>query len=156
MRRLAIATMFPAVPRGAAFAPAPVTRTTDPGDVALPAGLGTGDITARFVIVALFSIMVFRLGSDFLQTGRIAGLLLLASEGLVVILTVFRRPAGAVDRSVKARTLMVISLIGPILVSPASASVPDTPAGICDGGDFGRRPASWSSSAKSRSDAASA
>ena len=103
--------------------------------------LGKGDITARFVIVALFSIMVFRLGSDFLQTGRIAGLLLLASEGLVVILTVFRRPAGAVDRSVKARTLMVISLIGPILVSPASASVPHTAAGIRDRGDFGLRSA---------------
>ena len=123
MRRLALATMFPALPRGAAFGPAPVTRAVDPVD-ALPAGLGKGDIAARFVIVALFSIMVVRLGSDFLQTGRIAGLLLLASEALVVILTVFRRPAGAVDRSVKARTLMVISLIGPILVSPAPASVP--------------------------------
>ena len=123
MRRLALATMFPALPRGAAFGPAPVTRAVDPVGT-LPAGLGKGDITARFVIVALFSIMVVRLGSDFLQTGRIAGLLLLASEALVVILTVFRRPAGAVDRSVKARTLMVISLIGPILVSPAPASVP--------------------------------
>ena len=119
MRRLALATMFPALPRGAAFGPAPVTRAAGSGRCALPAGLGKGDITARFVIVALFSIMVVRLGSDFLQTGRVAGLLLLASEALVVILTVFRRPAGAVDRSVKARTLMVISLIGPMLVSPA-------------------------------------
>ena len=56
-------------------------------------------------IVALFTFMAVRLGADFLQTGRFTGLLLLASEALVVVLTVFRRPTGIVDRSLRARVL---------------------------------------------------
>ena len=35
--------------------------------------------------------MAIRIGSDFLATGRLTGLLLLASETLVVVLTVLRR-----------------------------------------------------------------
>jgi protein-S-isoprenylcysteine O-methyltransferase Ste14 len=92
--------------------------TADDAAPALP--LALGDILARAVIVVLFTIMAVRLGSDFLNTGRVTGLLLLASEALVVILTVLRRPAGIVDRSTRARVLMVVSLIGPALVTPAS------------------------------------
>jgi hypothetical protein len=93
MRRLALAAMLPALPRAARFEAAALPRAV-PADDALPqAPLTAGDITARIVIVALFTVMVVRLGSDFMRTGRLAGLLLLASEGLVVILTVFRRPA---------------------------------------------------------------
>jgi protein-S-isoprenylcysteine O-methyltransferase Ste14 len=92
--------------------------TADDAAPALP--LALGDILARAVIVVLFTIMAVRLGSDFLNTGRVTGLLLLASEALVVILTVLRRPAGLVDRSPRARVLMVVSLIGPALVTPAS------------------------------------
>jgi protein-S-isoprenylcysteine O-methyltransferase Ste14 len=92
-----------------------------PADDAAPGlPLALGDILARAVIVVLFTIMAVRLGSDFLHTGRVTGLLLLASEALVVILTVLRRPAGVVDRSSRARVLMVVSLIGPALVTPAS------------------------------------
>ena len=43
--------------------------------------------------------MAVRIGADFLETGRLTGLLLLASEALVVVLTVFRRAPVAVDRS---------------------------------------------------------
>ena len=39
---------------------------------------------------SLFSLMAVSLGADFLQTGRLTGLLLLASEALVVVLTVMR------------------------------------------------------------------
>jgi protein-S-isoprenylcysteine O-methyltransferase Ste14 len=113
MKRLASRTMPPletlSVPRFA---------TADDAAPALP--LALGDILARAVIVVLFTIMAVRLGSDFLNTGRVTGLLLLASEALVVILTVLRRPAGIVDRSSRARVLMVVSLIGPALVTPAS------------------------------------
>ena len=60
--------------------------------------------------------MAVRIGADFLSTGRLTGLLLLASEALVVVLTVFRRTPAVVDRSAKARVLTALSLIGPLLV----------------------------------------
>jgi protein-S-isoprenylcysteine O-methyltransferase Ste14 len=80
------------------------------------------DFAARAIIVALFTFMAVRLCADFLATGRLNGLLLLASEGLVVVLTLFRRSAGTVDRSMRARTLTALSMIGPPLVRPASAA----------------------------------
>ena len=82
--------------------------------------LELGELAARIAIVALFTFMAVRLGTDFLQTGRLTGLLLLASEALVVVLTVFRRSTGVVDRSVRARVLMTLSLIGPLLVRPTA------------------------------------
>lgn len=82
--------------------------------------LEAGDIAARVAAGVLFTIMTIRLGSDFLHTGRLTGLLLLTSEALVVILTVFRRSTGIVNRSARARALMVVSLIGPVLVVPSS------------------------------------
>jgi len=91
-----------------------------PGDAASGRPLALGDILARAIIVVLFTFMAVRLGSDFMQSGRVTGLLLLASEALVVVLTVLRRRAGSVDRSPGARLLMVVSLIGPVLVTPSS------------------------------------
>lgn len=76
------------------------------------------DLAARALIVALFTFMAYRLGMDFLQTGRLTGLLLLASEALVVMLTAFRRAPAAVDRSLLARTLTGLSMLGPMLVKP--------------------------------------
>jgi protein-S-isoprenylcysteine O-methyltransferase Ste14 len=69
--------------------------------------------------VALFSLMAMRIGADFLQTGRFTGLLLLASETLVVVFTVFRRSAAVVDRSLRARLLTTVSMMGPPLVRPS-------------------------------------
>jgi protein-S-isoprenylcysteine O-methyltransferase Ste14 len=80
------------------------------------------DRVARVLIIALFSFMAVRIGSDFLQTGRLTGLLLLASEALVVVLTVFRRAPAVVDRSVRARVLTVLSLLGPPLVRPSAVA----------------------------------
>ena len=56
------------------------------------------DIAARAAIVVLFSLLAARFGADFVKTGRVTGLLLLVSEMLVVVLTVMRRSAAAVDR----------------------------------------------------------
>jgi protein-S-isoprenylcysteine O-methyltransferase Ste14 len=80
------------------------------------------DLAARMVVVALFSMMAMRIGADFLQTGRFTGLLLLASETLVVVFTVFRRSAAAVDRSLHARILTTLSMMGPPLVRPAAVA----------------------------------
>jgi protein-S-isoprenylcysteine O-methyltransferase Ste14 len=77
------------------------------------------DLTARVVLVVLFTLLAIRIGSDFLQTGRLTGLLLLASETLVVILTVRRRSSSIIDRSPRARLLTALSIMGPFLVRPA-------------------------------------
>jgi protein-S-isoprenylcysteine O-methyltransferase Ste14 len=80
------------------------------------------DLTARFVVVVLFTLLTIRIAGDFLETGRLTGLLLLASETLVVILTVLRRSSSTVDRSPRARVLTAISMMGPFLVRPAAAT----------------------------------
>lgn len=86
------------------------------------------DVTARAVVVVLFSLMAMRFGADFLATGRVTGLLLLVSEVLVVALTVLRRSAAAVDRSMRARLLTTLSMLGPPLLQPghAAALAPET------------------------------
>ena len=63
--------------------------------------------------------MAVRIGADFLATGRLTGLLLLASETLVIVFTVFRRAPSIVDRTLRARLLTAISMMGPPLVRPA-------------------------------------
>jgi protein-S-isoprenylcysteine O-methyltransferase Ste14 len=78
------------------------------------------DVMSRAVVVCLFSMMAIRFGADFLKTGRVTGLLLLVSEMLVVVLTVMRRSAAAVDRSMRARVLTAVSMLGPSLLKPAS------------------------------------
>jgi len=80
------------------------------------------DTVARVLVIALFSFMAVRIGTDFLATGRLTGLLLLASEALVVVFTVFRRAPAAVDRSMRARVLTTMSLLGPPLVRPSAVT----------------------------------
>jgi protein-S-isoprenylcysteine O-methyltransferase Ste14 len=78
------------------------------------------DLAARLLIGALFTLMAMNIGADFLQTGRLTGLLLLASETLVVVFMIFRRSAVIVDRSLTARVLTTLSVMGTPLVRPAS------------------------------------
>ena len=120
MKRFAIAAKLSggAVPLGVDVGV--LQRSSHPRS-AVRSSLEPAEITARMVIVALFTFLAVRIGADFLQTGRITGLLLLASEGLVIVLTVCRRPTNVVDRSLRARVLTTISLIGPLLVGPAAA-----------------------------------
>jgi protein-S-isoprenylcysteine O-methyltransferase Ste14 len=77
------------------------------------------DFWGRVAIVALFTLMAVRIGVHFVETGRVTGLLLLASETLVVALTVVRRAPSLVDRSIRARVLTTLSMIGPPLVIPS-------------------------------------
>lgn len=78
------------------------------------------DLVARAVLVVLFSLMTIRFGQDFFATGRVAGLILVVSELLVVVMTLFRRPAASVDRGLRARVLTTLSMLGPPLVRPAA------------------------------------
>lgn len=92
---------------------------TRPGAGAVDLGL-LSDMTARAVLVVLFSMMTVRFAEDFLATGRIAGLMLVISELLVVLMTLFRRPAASVDRGMRARVLTTLSMLGPPLVRPVA------------------------------------
>jgi protein-S-isoprenylcysteine O-methyltransferase Ste14 len=93
------------------------------------------DLTARFVLVVLFTLLTIRIAGDFLETGRLTGLLLLGSETLVVVLTVLRRSSSIVDRSPRARVLTTLSIMGPFLVRPAAAValVPETATVLLSG-----------------------
>ena len=75
-----------------------------------------GDILARGVVSGLFLAQAANLLEDFLRTGRVTGLLLLASELLVAVLTVFRRRTLDVDRSAAALALTFLSVAGPPLL----------------------------------------
>jgi protein-S-isoprenylcysteine O-methyltransferase Ste14 len=105
-----------------------LNRGAAPQADARPVVVDVPELCARIIIVVLFSFMAMRIGADFLQTGRLTGLLLLASETLVVIMTVFRRPSTVVDRSLRARVITTLSLLGPPLVRPGTvaALAPET------------------------------
>jgi protein-S-isoprenylcysteine O-methyltransferase Ste14 len=85
------------------------------------------DLMSRAMIVVLFTMLSINLLCDFLRTGHVTGLLLLAGESLVVILTVVRRKAMYVDRSVAAGVLTLLSVAGPPMLraSDATPLVPD-------------------------------
>jgi len=84
------------------------------------------ELLARATICALFTFLCVNLLRDYLQTGRVTGLLLLASELLVVVLTFVRRPAGLVDRSLWAGLVTAISIVCPPLVRvDGSSLLPD-------------------------------
>jgi protein-S-isoprenylcysteine O-methyltransferase Ste14 len=85
------------------------------------------DLASRGLIVALFTMLSINLLADFMRTGHVTGLLLLVGESLVVILTVIRRKAQLVDRSVAAAVITTVSLAGPALlrVSGSPPLVPD-------------------------------
>ena len=86
-----------------------------------------GELAAKAAIVTLFSSMAMRLAKDAAETGHVTGILLLASEALVVALTLVRRNAGTVDRTWRARLLTMFSTFGPPLVTTTSSSLaPET------------------------------
>ena len=79
------------------------------------------DLVARATIVTLFSLLSVNLFGEFLRTGHVTGLLLLVGESLVVVLTIVRRRAIAVDRSAAAAIMTSVSLVGPALMRATSA-----------------------------------
>jgi protein-S-isoprenylcysteine O-methyltransferase Ste14 len=83
------------------------------------------ELAARATIVVLFSMLSINLFGEYLRTGHVTGLLLLVGESLVVVLTIVRRRAIAVDRSVAAAIMTSVSLVGPVLMRATS-----TPASL--------------------------
>lgn len=80
------------------------------------------DILARAAVGGLFALLSINLLTDFIQTQRMTGLLLLVSESLVVVLTILRRRASIVDRSPGAAVVTAASLVGPVLLRTAQGS----------------------------------
>lgn len=78
------------------------------------------DALARVCVGVLFVLLTISLAAEFRRTGHITGLLLVGSESLVVVLTIVRRRAQLVDRSVRAAILTVASLVGPPLLRPTA------------------------------------
>jgi protein-S-isoprenylcysteine O-methyltransferase Ste14 len=119
MKRLAVAS--PVRPRAAVNTLGLELESGGPTEVTVSRASDAewfADLVARAAVAVLFSMMAVRFGSDFFATGRLNGLLLLVSEGLVVALTVVRRSAHTLDRSVRARMLTTLSMLGPPLMQP--------------------------------------
>src|SRR5437764_12296699 len=85
------------------------------------------DLLARAIVIVLFTFLSINLLGDFVRTGHLTGLLLLASESLVVVLTVVRRRTNQVDRSPLGIVTTVLSLAGPPMLRAVDVSmlVPD-------------------------------
>jgi protein-S-isoprenylcysteine O-methyltransferase Ste14 len=83
-----------------------------------------GDLVARGVVSGLLLALAANLLDDFQQTGRVTGLLLLASELLVAVLMTFRRRTLDVDRSAVSLLLTMISVAGPFMLRPANMTSP--------------------------------
>jgi protein-S-isoprenylcysteine O-methyltransferase Ste14 len=84
------------------------------------------------LVAGLFVALAIRVGIDFVETLRLTGLLLLASEALVAVLSFARRRAVMVDRSWAARLVTAISIAGPPLLRPGDgwALLPEAPAAM--------------------------
>ena len=82
------------------------------------------DLMARVTVGALFTLLSLNLLGNFMRTGHVTGLLLLVGESLVVVLTIARRRAVAVDRSALAAILTTLSLAGPALLRASDTEVP--------------------------------
>ena len=91
-----------------------------------PLRIHYGELAAKISILTLFSGMAMRLAQNAAETGHVTGILMLASEALVVALTLVRRTAGVVDRSWRARLLTTLSMVGPPLVQPDASFAPET------------------------------
>ena len=87
------------------------------------------DLFARGMICILFTLLSANLLTQFMQTGRVTGLLLLGSEASVVALTVVRRRARLVDRPVSAAVMTTVSLVAPPLLR-ATDGVPLLPDAV--------------------------
>ena len=93
------------------------------------------ELGARAAIGALFAVLAVNIGAEFTKTGHLTGLLLLVSELLVVVLTVLRRPAVAMDRSIAARVVTTASIMSVPFIRPTGIPVlPDAVTAVVSAG----------------------
>jgi protein-S-isoprenylcysteine O-methyltransferase Ste14 len=92
------------------------------------------DWIARLIVCVMFAALCVNILQEFIRTGHITGLMLLASEFLVIVLTLARRRATLVDRSVAAGIVTLVSVAGPPLMRAdhdiVALAVPDLLTGV--------------------------
>src|SRR5437868_7881485 len=71
---------------------------------------------ARIIVALMFGALCVSILQEFMRTGHLTGMLLLVSESLVIVLTLARRPASRIDRSIPAAIVTVVSVAGPPLL----------------------------------------
>ncbi len=95
------------------------------------------DWVARLIVCIMFSALCVNILQEFIRTGHITGLMLLASEFLVIVLTLARRRAKLIDRSVPAAIVTLVSAAGPPLLRAdhdiVAMAAPDVLTGIISG-----------------------
>jgi protein-S-isoprenylcysteine O-methyltransferase Ste14 len=104
--------------------PAPRTPPPSPDPALAPAGWGRPLLEwgEWCVILALYGWLVARLWSGFWDDGKVVNLLLLMSEGLVIVFVLFRRPATEVSRR-PAEWLLAFAVTSlPMLATPGGES----------------------------------
>jgi protein-S-isoprenylcysteine O-methyltransferase Ste14 len=79
------------------------------------------DFGARLFVGFMFLLLCINLLADFIRTHRLTGLMLLVSEALVVVLTITRRRASKVDRSLTSGAVTALALLGPPLLRTTEA-----------------------------------
>jgi protein-S-isoprenylcysteine O-methyltransferase Ste14 len=95
----------------------------------------TREFASRVFISSLFVVLAMNLGSEFLRTGHVTGLLLLVSETLVIVMTAVRRPAIIIDRTWQARVVAGASIVGVPLIRPfGDALIPDMYTALASAG----------------------
>jgi len=95
----------------------------------------TTDLLARASVGVLFVLLSVNVLGEFRRTGHLTGLLLLASESLVVALTIVRRRAAIVNRSAWAAAVTLMSVAGqPLLrVGAIAPLAPDALTAVLSG-----------------------
>lgn len=77
------------------------------------------DGSERVFILGLYGWLVWRVLASFAETGSVTNLILLPSEGLVVLFVLFRRPSVDVSRRPVDWLLALAATCAPLMVSPS-------------------------------------
>lgn len=84
-------------------------------------GAALADAFERMVVLLLYLGLVARLIVHASQTGQVANLLLLVSEGLAVVFVVLRRPAMQISTDWRDWTVALAATLAPLLVHPSES-----------------------------------
>lgn len=91
-------------------------------------GVARADAAERLIVLLVYLGLVVRLVLHASQTGQFANLLLLASEGLVVLFLVLRRPAMQISTAWREWALALGATLAPLLVHPSDGPSLASPA----------------------------
>ncbi|HUY87703.1 MAG TPA: methyltransferase [Pirellulales bacterium] len=84
-------------------------------------GERAADVAERAIVLLVYIGLVARLVRHALQTGQPANLLLLISEGLIVVFLVLRRPATQISTNWREWAAAFAATLAPLLVYPSAA-----------------------------------